>query len=46
MDDIVQRDEAGDDTGAFTQNPWVRRVGDRNEPDAEKWLPGDPFEPM
>src|SRR4029453_14381808 len=32
MDDIVQRDEAGDDTGAFTQNPWVRRVDDRNEP--------------
>jgi hypothetical protein len=31
-DDIFQRDEAGDDTGAFTRNPWVRRVDDRNEP--------------
>ena len=28
MDDIVQWDEA-DDTGAFTQNPWIRRVDDR-----------------
>lgn len=43
MDDIVQWNEAGDDTVAFTQNPWVRRVDDRNEPDPEKWLPGDPF---
>ena len=24
-------------------NPYVRRVCDRNEPDPEKWLPGDPF---
>jgi hypothetical protein len=43
MDDIVKWDEAGDDTGAFKQNPWVRRVDDRNEPDPEKWLPGDQF---
>jgi hypothetical protein len=45
MDGIVQRDAADDDTGAFTQNPWLRRVADRNEPEPERWLPGDPFDP-
>jgi ribosomal protein S18 acetylase RimI-like enzyme len=45
MDDIVVWDEAGTDTGAYTQMPYVRRVGDRNEPDPDKWLPGDPFGP-
>jgi len=32
MDDIVPWDEAGDDTAAFTANPWVGRIVDRNEP--------------
>jgi hypothetical protein len=43
--DIAVWDYSGKDTGAFTTYArWVRLVGDRNEPDPEKWLPGDPFE--
>ena len=45
MDDIVQWDYCGDDSGDFTTNPTSGRVSDRNEPDPEKWLPGDPFGP-
>lgn len=45
MDDIVVWDYCGDDSGDFTTSPYVRRVGDRNEPGPEKWLPGDPFYP-
>jgi hypothetical protein len=45
MDDIVVWDYCGNDTGDFTTMPYVRRVGDRNEPDPEKWLPGDPYGP-
>jgi hypothetical protein len=43
MDDIVTWDDCGTWAGDFTDDPDVRRVGDRNEPDPEKWLPGDPF---
>jgi hypothetical protein len=45
MDDYLVWDYCGGDTGHFTTIPYVRRVGDRNEPDPEKWLPGDPFGP-
>jgi hypothetical protein len=45
MDDIIAWDESPTISGAFTDDPEVRRVADRNEPDPEKWLPGDPFGP-
>jgi hypothetical protein len=45
MDDIVVWDECGTWAGNFTNEPAVRRVGNRNEPDPEKWLPRDPFGP-
>lgn len=45
MDDVIQWDYVGHITGDFTHSPEVRRVGGRNEPDPEKWLPGDPFGP-
>jgi hypothetical protein len=45
MDDYVYWDEAGPSTAGWTRDPGVRRVGDRNEPDPAKWLPGDPFGP-
>jgi hypothetical protein len=45
MDDIIQWDNCGHDSGSFVDNSDVRRVGNRNEPDPEKWLPGDPFGP-
>jgi ClpX C4-type zinc finger len=41
--DVAVWDHSGRDTVFPTS--WVRRVGDRNEPDPEKRLPGDPFGP-
>jgi hypothetical protein len=44
-DDIIQFDVCGHSTGNFTHHPNLRRAGDRNEADPEKWLVGDPFGP-
>ena len=45
MDDYVYWDDAGPSAGDWTRDPAVRKVGNRNEPDGGKWLPGDPFGP-
>jgi hypothetical protein len=42
-DDIIQFDVCGHQSANYTHSPNFRRV--RNEPDPEKWLPGDPFGP-
>ena len=45
MDDIIVFDVCGAQSANYTHSPNLRRAGDRNEADPEKWLPGDPFGP-
>jgi hypothetical protein len=42
--ETIYWDEAGFSTGNFIRELLVKKVGDRNEPDREKRLPGDPFD--
>jgi hypothetical protein len=42
-DDIIMFDVCGHQTANYIHSPDFRRV--RNEPDPDKWLPGDPFGP-
>ena len=44
-DHIIVFDVCGHQSGNFTRSRNLRRAGDRNEADPEKWLPGDPFGP-
>jgi hypothetical protein len=45
QDDVVVWDHCGTQAGDFSRLPesLIRRVGDRNEPDPRRRLPGDPF---